>query len=52
MQKIYDASLEELEFYEFKAGMKKELLDKATEEEFINQYTQEFNDANLEIRNI
>jgi hypothetical protein len=37
MEKIYNNSLEELEFYEFKASMKKELL-KDAEGDFATQY--------------
>jgi len=50
MEKIYNASFEELEFYEFKLSLKKELLAKATDEEQKTQYNADIDVVKDEIR--
>jgi hypothetical protein len=50
MQKYYDASQEELEFYEFKADLKKQMVASAATDELKEKYQQEADDASFEIR--
>ena len=50
MQKYYNQTVEELEFYEFKLSLKKELLTKATTEEAKAELAAQVEEANQEIR--
>jgi hypothetical protein len=50
MQKYYDASQEELEFYEFKADLKKQLVASAATEELKESLQRDADEASFEIR--
>lgn len=50
MQQYYDNTLEELEFYEFKLSLKKQLLESASDEETKATLNADIEQVNQEIR--